>query len=154
VRHGFLLHAPRGSRWLCCFRLHHQRTKASCGTETLSDATPLAENHALRLAPFPLDAREEFPNLFATALEKIKDVIGAAVVWARVAAIGGDLQLHRVVIRPTSAASDNAIQRRLCSQQLEPAFYTAAYSDELRALEPSGGQVKEKVTVFHFSLTA
>jgi hypothetical protein len=55
----------------------------------------------LRLAPFPLDAREQFPSRFATALEKIKAVIGAAIVEARVAAISGDLQLHCIVLKLT-----------------------------------------------------
>ena len=78
-------------------------TATSGRAKVLSAAATFAEEHALRLAPFPFDARKEFPSLFVTPLEKIEAVIGATVVGARVAAIGGDL----VVLEPTSTASDD-----------------------------------------------
>jgi hypothetical protein len=82
-------------------------TTPSCRAKVLSAAATFAEDHTLRLAPFPLDAREQFPSLFATTFEEIKAVIRAAIVWARVAAISGDLQLHCIVFEATSTASHN-----------------------------------------------
>src|SRR5262245_30691113 len=53
----------------------------SCGrAKVLRHATAFAKDHALSLLPFPSDAREKFPSDLATTLEKIKPVVGTAIV--------------------------------------------------------------------------
>jgi hypothetical protein len=44
----------------------------SCRAKVLSAGATLAKDDALRVAPILSDAREEFPSLFAPALEQIK----------------------------------------------------------------------------------
>jgi hypothetical protein len=72
------------------------------GAKVLSAAAPLTEDHALRFAPVLLDARKKFSGLFASSFENVETIIRAAVVWPRVAAVSGDVQLQ-----PTSTASYN-----------------------------------------------